>query len=90
MSFGFRFSNKSETLPVENTKNITAVAISPDGQLLIAVSEGINIDNANKSFTMSCMRKKMIHTSSYLLYGSEMQNSIELFVVIWDVLLEEC
>ena len=34
-------SNKSETLPVESTMNITAIALSPDSSLMIAVNEGI-------------------------------------------------
>lgn len=35
------FSNKSETLPVESQFNITAAGLSPDGNLLIAVNEGM-------------------------------------------------
>ena len=34
------FSNKSETLPVESEFNFTAVGLSPDGRLAIAVNEG--------------------------------------------------
>ena len=34
------FSNKSGTLPVESNMNITALALSPDASLMIAVNEG--------------------------------------------------
>lgn len=33
-------SNKSRTLPVENRKNIAAIALSPDGNVLVSVDEG--------------------------------------------------
>lgn len=33
-------SNKSETLPVSTTKNITCVGLSPDGNLAVLVDEG--------------------------------------------------
>jgi hypothetical protein len=33
------FSNKTETLPVESRMNITALALAPNGQLMIAVNE---------------------------------------------------
>lgn len=36
----FYCSNKSETLPVSTTKNITCVGLSPDGNLAILVDEG--------------------------------------------------
>lgn len=35
------FSNKSRTFPFENRKNITAIALSPDGKVLITVDEGM-------------------------------------------------
>ena len=35
-----RYSNKSRTLPFENRKNITAIALSPDSNVLITVDEG--------------------------------------------------
>ena len=35
----FKISNKAETLPVESQFNITTVAISPDGWLLLLVNE---------------------------------------------------
>ena len=38
--FNKTFSNKSETLPVENSMSITAIALSPDSALMIAVNEG--------------------------------------------------
>jgi len=33
-------SNKSFTFPFENRKNIAAIALSPDGNVLISVDEG--------------------------------------------------
>ncbi len=34
------FSNKSRTLPFENRKNISCIALSPDGNVLISIDEG--------------------------------------------------
>jgi hypothetical protein len=33
-------SNKSRTLAFENRKNVAAIALSPDGQVLISIDEG--------------------------------------------------
>ena len=41
LSHNLYFSNKSETLPVESQLNITTLALAPDGNLLIAVNEGM-------------------------------------------------
>jgi len=41
VTLSYGFSNKSKTLPVESQMNITTLALSPNGQLLIAVNEGI-------------------------------------------------
>ena len=37
--FVIYFSNKAETLPIESKFNITTIAISPDGWLLLLVNE---------------------------------------------------
>lgn len=34
-------SNKSYTLPFENRKNIAAIALSPDANVLVSVDEGV-------------------------------------------------
>lgn len=34
------YSNKSFTFPFQNRKNIAAIALSPDGNILISVDEG--------------------------------------------------
>ncbi len=38
-------SNKSETLPVSTTKNISCLGISPDGNLAILIDEGMEKSN---------------------------------------------
>lgn len=43
-------SNKSETLPIEASMNITCLALSPDGYTFIAVNEGIVINNLSVSY----------------------------------------
>ena len=57
------FSNRSETLPIEGKRNITGVALSPDGYTLIVITEG-QYSNADKSvylkisdsFAILCLR----------------------------------
>ena len=34
-------SNKSFTFPFQNRKNVAAIALSPDGNILISVDEGV-------------------------------------------------
>lgn len=36
----YLFSNKSETLPLESKVNITTIAMSPNGNLMLLVNEG--------------------------------------------------
>ncbi|KAH9919810.1 uncharacterized protein B0H18DRAFT_1026313, partial [Fomitopsis serialis] len=35
-------SNKSRTFPFENRKNIAAIALSPDSNVLVSVDEGMS------------------------------------------------
>lgn len=38
-----QYSNKSHTFPFENRKNIAAIALSPDSNVLISVDEGMSV-----------------------------------------------
>jgi hypothetical protein len=41
-------SNKSRTLPFENRKNILSIALSPDGNVLMSIDEGQQLNVRTK------------------------------------------
>ena len=79
-------NNRSETLPIESRLNITAVGISPDGNLIIAVDEeggAMLISHRSKSVLHHFHFQKPVHTVSFSPDGKKFAITKENTVLVY-------
>jgi len=88
----FFFSNRSETLPVSTTKNITCFGVSPDGNLAILVDEGIGkFTILHGYFFMSCTAcvQNLFRTCSKKSFLKTIPNQISFWEISLKVMNKE-